>query len=68
MGRKTNTEYKVVTFYDGEADPVEPRGRGFGVKQRRQRRQRIQKIQKIQPLRHPPGRSPSVTSRIIMCA
>ena len=21
MGRKTNTEYKVVTFYDGEADP-----------------------------------------------
>ena len=65
MGRKTNTEYKVVTFYDGEADPVEPRGRGFGVKQRRQR---IQKIQKIQPLRHPPGRSPSVTSRIIMCA
>ena len=58
MGRKTNTEYKVVTFYDGEADPVEPRGRGFGVKQR---------LQKIQPLRHPPGRSPSVTSRIIMC-
>ena len=55
MGRKTNTEYKVVTFYDGEADPVEPRGRGFGVKQRRQR---IQKIQKIRPLRHPPGRSP----------
>lgn len=23
MGRKTDTEYKVVTFYDGEADPVD---------------------------------------------